>query len=128
MRPDKPPRVPVEVADDGKRYHPRYMLPCATYADADHGGPGWCGATPTKHGHHGPACRKHLPPQPKPDPDRTLEGLYRRKKTAEAPEDPPPAPQSASRVHDAQAVASGKRRSTPETYKAARRQLEEGNR
>ncbi|WP_262038630.1 hypothetical protein [Streptomyces sp. Isolate_219] len=30
-----------------------------------------------------------------------------------------PSPQSASRVHDAQAIASGKRRSSPTAYRAA---------
>lgn len=31
----------------------------------------------------------------------------------------PPSPISSSRVHDARAVASGKRRATPQTYRAA---------
>ncbi|WP_435279119.1 hypothetical protein [Streptomyces sp. 1222.5] len=56
--------------------------------------------------HHAPWAAKGLP-KPKPGP-----GLPATAWTT-------PSPLNDSRVHDAQAIASGKRRSSPEAYRAA---------
>lgn len=131
MRQERPDRTPVDVADDGQVYDPRYMRPCEHYRDADNGGPGFCWATPTKLYGKGVCCRDHTPaalagrPENKPDPALSLTGI---RAAAGAPGAVPPPPASASRVHDDRAVASGKRRSSPGGYREARARLEEANR
>ena len=68
----------------------------------------------------GPRCPAHTPsalkglPEPKPGPGYPA-GAWTT-----------PSPISDSRVHDARAVASGKRRASPHTYRAAQAAVREG--
>lgn len=81
----------------------------------------WCRAVDgVRHYLTGLCCPAHTP--------RALQGLD------ETPPDPgmpagawsTPSPINDSRVHDAQAVASGKRRSNPNAYRAAQAAVQEG--
>lgn len=93
--------------------------PCKHWKDPD----GYCGAKPTRMYGSGRRCRDHTPaalagrPETVPDPALTLIGL---REAAGAAGPMPPAPASATRLVDDRAVASGKRRSTPNASARAR--------
>lgn len=95
--------------------------PCTHWLDG-----GYCGATEGTTGYVcGVRCPAHTPaalagrPETVPDPARTLMGL---RAAAGADPEVPMTPASPTKV-DARAVASGKRRSAPNDFKAARAQL-----
>ncbi|MFC7909030.1 hypothetical protein [Streptomyces nigra] len=65
-------------------------------------------------------------------PDHTPRALQGRPEIPPGPGLPPgawttPSPLAASRVHDAQAIASGKRRSSPQAYRAAQAATRKAN-
>ena len=81
-------------------------------ATCDHwDGLAFCAAEPTRHYLPGMRCAEHTPAAlaGHPEPGRTATSLPSMA----------PLPQSASRVNDDRAIASGKRRSTPERYREA---------
>ena len=94
-----------------------YSKPCSHWEAG-----AFCAATPTRAYLPGPRCQSHTPaavagrPEARPDPAATMTGL---REAAGLPATPPPLPQSASRVVDDRAVASGKRRSSPAAYREA---------
>lgn len=87
-----------------------------------HDGDVVCGATPTRRYLLGGRCAAHTPcalaghPEPKPDPALTLAGL----RAAAGLRTDAVAPLAASSLTDERAIASGKRRAAPHTYRAAR--------
>lgn len=92
--------------------------PCGHYSDTA----GTCGASSAAGYITGPRCPDHTParlagrPEAVPDPARTLEGL---RKAAGLDPTAPMTP-AGETVVDARAKASGKRRSSPQAYRAAR--------